>query len=192
MRPIRVLHLLSRFNYGGTERQLIERLRRHPPGFEALVGCFEAWGPFLEPIRALGHEPHVLPLRGLARPEAALQVLRMAALIWKLGVRLVHANDFATSVIGVAAARIAGVRVIVNRVDLGHLRPGFGKWHRQLEMLAARQADVVSANAEAVRRVCIEEEGCRPDRVVVVRNGLDLRHFRPRRCPPRRVTSSWR
>src|ERR1700736_4881795 len=164
MRPIRVLHLLSRFNYGGTERQLIERLRRHPPGFEALVGCFEAWGPFLEPIRALGYEPHVLPLRGLARPEAAVQVLRMAALIWKLGVRLVHANDFATS-------------VIVNRVDLGHLRPGFGKWHRQLEMLAARQADVVSANAEAVRRVCIEEEGCRPDRVVVVRNGLDLRHF---------------
>jgi len=44
-------------------------------------------------------------------------------------------------------------------------------------MLAARQADVVSANAEAVRRVCIEEEGCRPERVVVVRNGLDLRHF---------------
>jgi glycosyltransferase involved in cell wall biosynthesis len=177
MRPIRVLHLLSRFNYGGTERQLIERLRRHPPGFEALVGCFEAWGPFLEPIRALGYEPYVLPLRGLARPEAAVQVVRMAALIWRLGVRLVHANDFATSVIGVAAARIAGVRVIVNRVDLGHLRPGFGKWHRQLEMLAARQADVVSANAEAVRRVCIEEEGCRPERVVVVRNGLDLRHF---------------
>src|SRR6266404_2160011 len=177
MRPIRVLHLLSRFNYGGTERQLIERLRRHPPGFEALVGCFEAWGPFLEPIRALGYEPYVLPLRGLARPEAAVQVVRMAALIWKLGVRLVHANDFATSVIGVAAARIAGVRVIVNRVDLGHLRPRFGKWHRQLEMLAARQADVVSANAQAVRRVCIEEEGCRPDRVVVVRNGLDVRHF---------------
>ena len=72
MRSIRVLHLLSRFNYGGTERQLIERLRRHPPGFEALVGCFEAWGPFLEPIRALGHEPYVVPLRGLARPEAAV------------------------------------------------------------------------------------------------------------------------
>ncbi len=31
MRPIRVLHLLSRFNFGGIERQLIERLRRHPP-----------------------------------------------------------------------------------------------------------------------------------------------------------------
>jgi len=60
---------LSRFNYGGTERQLIERLRRHPPGFESLVGCFEAWGPFLEPIRALGYEPYVLPLRGLARPR---------------------------------------------------------------------------------------------------------------------------
>src|SRR5256885_10491601 len=177
MRAIRVLHLLSRVNYGGTERQLIERLRRHPPGFEALVGCFEAWGPFLEPIRALGHEPYVLPLRGLARPEAAVQVVRMAALIWKLGVRLVHANDFAMSVVGVAAARIAGARIIVNRVDLGHLRPGFGVVHRRLEAMAARWADLVCVNAEAVRQVCIAEEGCDPDRVVVVPNGMDVQAF---------------
>jgi L-malate glycosyltransferase len=177
MRPIRVLHLLSRFNYGGIERQLVERLRRHPPGFEPLLGCFEAWGAFLDPIRALGFEPNVFPLRGLARLEIAACVWRMAALIRKQGVRLVHANDFATSVVGVAAARLAGARIIVNRMDLGHPRPGFGKWHRRLEMLAARQADLVCTNAEAVRRVCIEEEGCRKDRVEVVRNGLDLRHF---------------
>jgi glycosyltransferase involved in cell wall biosynthesis len=177
MARIRVLHLLSRFNYGGTERQLVERLRRHPPGFEGVLGCFEAWGVFLDPIRALGYEPHVLPLRGLARPEAAVQVWRAAALIRRERIGLVHANDFATSVVGVAASRLAGVPVIVNRVDLGHLRPGFGKWHRRLEMLAARQATLVCANAEAVRRVCIEEEGCRPDQVVVVRNGLDIQHF---------------
>jgi L-malate glycosyltransferase len=84
MPRVRVLHLLSRFNIGGTERQLIERLRRHPPGFEPLVGCFEAWGPFL---------------------------------------------------------------------------------------------DLVCANAEAVRRVCLAEEGCRPERVALVRNGLDLALF---------------
>jgi len=177
MRPIPVLHLLSRFNFGGTERQLIERLRRHAKGFEPVVGCFEAWGVFLEPLREMGHEPHVFPVRGLLRPGTAAQIARLAWLIREKRIPLVHANDFSTSVVGVAAARLAGARVIVNRVDLGHLRPGFGIWHRRLEMLAARQADLVCANAEAVRRVCIEEEGCRPERVAVVRNGFDLHGF---------------
>src|SRR5205814_1864789 len=35
----------------------------------------------------------------------------------------------------------------------------------------------VIANADAVREVCIREERCRPERVVVVRNGIDLARF---------------
>jgi hypothetical protein len=35
-----VLHLVSRFNFGGTERQLVERLRRHPRGFEPILARF--------------------------------------------------------------------------------------------------------------------------------------------------------
>jgi glycosyltransferase involved in cell wall biosynthesis len=81
------------------------------------------------------------------------------------------------SVLGLAATRIAGARIVTNRVDCGHLRPGFGVAHRRLEAFAARHADLVCANADAVRAVCIEEEGCDPDRVVVVRNGLDIARF---------------
>src|SRR2546423_13883029 len=172
MRSIRVLHLLSRFNYGGIERQLVERLRRHPPGGEELLGCFEAWGAFLDPIRALGFEPHVFPLRGLARLDIAGCVWRIAALIRKQGVCLVHANDFATSVVGVAAAQLAGARIIVNRMDLGHLRPGFGKWHRRLEMLAARPGGPLWPNAEAGRRGGRRGEGWPPEPGGVGRNWL--------------------
>jgi glycosyltransferase involved in cell wall biosynthesis len=173
----KVLHLLSRFDIGGTERQLVERLRRHPVGFEPVVACFQAWGAFLEPVRSLGLEPHVFPVRGLTRPATAWQALKIAELIRKQGIPVVHANDFATAVVGLAAARMAGARFITNRVDLGHLRPGFGKWHRQLEMLVARNADLVCANAEAVRQLCIAGEGCDPERVVVIRNGIDLTAF---------------
>ena len=38
-------------------------------------------------------------------------------------------------------------------------------------------ADTVCANAEAVRCLCLLEEGCRPEQVVVVRNGIDLERF---------------
>jgi len=92
-------------------------------------------------------------------------------------VRIVHATDFNTNLLAYAAGRLAGAKVIVSRVDLGHLREGFGKWHRQAEKWNARHADLVVANADAVREVCIRDERCSPGRVVVVRNGIDLPRF---------------
>jgi glycosyltransferase involved in cell wall biosynthesis len=177
MRRRTVAHLVTQFNIGGTERQLVERLRRHPASFAPIVVCNHAVGGFLEPIRALGIEPIVVPYKGLTHPSAALAVARLAGVFKLLHVDVAHANDFGMSVLGVAAARLAGTRIVVNRVDLGHLRPGFTALHRRIEALAARNADLVCANAEAVRRVCIEEERCAPERVVVLRNGLDLERF---------------
>jgi glycosyltransferase involved in cell wall biosynthesis len=175
---IPVLHLVNRFWIGGAERQFVERLRRHPRGFRALVGCLELSGPMLEQVRQLGYEPEVFPLQGsMARANTGLQVMRIAAWMKHEGVRIVHGTDFNTNLLGLAAARIAGVRCIVSRVDLGHLRSGFGRWHREAEKLNARFADLVVANADAVREVCIREEGVHPARCVVVRNGLDLESF---------------
>jgi glycosyltransferase involved in cell wall biosynthesis len=175
---IPVLHLVNRFWIGGAERQFVERLRRHPKGFRAVVGCLETSGPMLDPVRAMGYEPEVFPLKGsMLRPNTAAQIARMAALIRAEGIQIVHATDFNTNLLGLAAARLAGAKAIVSRVDLGHLRAGFGKWHREAEKLNARLADLVVANADAVREVCIREEGVRPENCVVVRNGLDLKQF---------------
>src|SRR2546422_566885 len=173
-----VLHLVNRFWIGGAERQFVERLRRHPEGFRAVVGCLELSGPMLEPVRAMGYEPEVFPLKGsMLQSNTAVQIARMAALIRAEGIRIVHATDFNTNLLGLAAARLAGAKAIVSRLDLGHLRAGFGRWHRRAEMLNSRLADLVVANAEAVREVCIREEGVRPENCVVVRNGIDLEHF---------------
>jgi L-malate glycosyltransferase len=173
-----VLHLVNRFSIGGAERQFVERLRRHPQGFRAMVGCLEISGPMLEPVRAMGYEPEVFPLKGsMLQPNTAVQIARMAAIIRAEGIRIVHATDFNTNLLGLAAARLAGAKAIVSRLDLGHLRAGFGPWHRRVEMVNSRLADLVVANAEAVREVCIREEGVRPENCLVVRNGIDLEHF---------------
>jgi len=175
---IPVLHLVNRFWIGGAERQFVERLRLHPPGFSALVGCLELSGPMLEQVRSLGYEPVLFPLKGsMLRANTLKQVARMAALMREHRVRIVHATDFNTNLLALAAGRLARAKVIVSRVDLGHLREGFGKWHREAEKWNARHADLVVVNADAVREVCIRDERCRPERVVVVRNGIDLAHF---------------
>ena len=175
---IPVLHLVNRFWIGGAERQFVERLRRHPAGFRALVGCLEASGPMLEPVRGFGYEPVVFPLNGsLMQPNTAIQIARMAAWMRSEGVKIVHGTDFNTNMLAVAAAKLSGAKSIVSRVDLGHIRAGFGKWHREAEKLTSRLADMVVANAEAVRQMCIRDEGVKPENCVVVRNGLDIAEF---------------
>lgn len=176
--PIPVLHFLNRFWIGGSERQFIERLRRHPQGFTPVVACFERTGALLPQVLELGFQPIEFPLGGsLMSANTAAQTARIAALIKERGVKLVHCTDFNTNLVGLAAARLAGVPCIVSRVDLGHLRSGFGPWHRRAEKLTSRLSDLVCANAEAVRQLCLREEGCTPEQVVVVRNGLDLPRF---------------
>ncbi|TMA21473.1 MAG: glycosyltransferase [Deltaproteobacteria bacterium] len=173
-----VLHLVNRFWIGGAERQFVERLRRHPAGFRAVVGCLETSGPMLEPVRAMGYEPEVFSLKGtLLQANTAVQVARMAALIRAEGIRIVHSTDFNTNLLGFAAARLSGAKSVISRLDLGHLRAGFGRWHRETEKLTARFADLVVTNADAVREVCIREEGVKPENCVVVRNGIDLESF---------------
>jgi len=178
-RVIPVLHLVQRFYVGGAERQFIERLRAHPHGFEPVVGCLEISGGNLSDFRALGlGEPHLFPLRGsLLSGNTLVQVLRIARLIRTRSVRIVHGTDFVTNFLGLFAARLAGARMVVSRVDLGHPRAGFGPLRRRVEKLVSSRADVVCANAAAVARLCVAEEGCSPDRVAVVRNGIDLRRF---------------
>jgi glycosyltransferase involved in cell wall biosynthesis len=176
---IPVLHLVSRFWVGGSERQFIERLRAHPQGFTPHVACLELSGGNLEEFLALKlPPPEVFPLNGsLLKANTMRQVARLARVIRARSVKLVHANEFISNLVGFLAARAAGVPVIVNRGDLGHLRDGFGAWHRRVERWISRHADAVCANAEGVRRLCIEAEGSGEERTFVVRNGLDLERF---------------
>jgi glycosyltransferase involved in cell wall biosynthesis len=105
----------------------------------------------------------------MLRPNTMLQVARVARFIRQEGIGLVHAQDLYTNVLGWLAARAAQVPFVVTRVDLGHHLPGY---RRPLVALASRQADRVLVNAICIRDLAIRE-GVEPDRVVVVRNGVD-------------------
>jgi len=72
---VTVLHLVSRFWVGGAERQFIERLRAHPPGFSPLVACLELSGGNLDEFLSLGlRRPEAFDLRGsLRKPNTLIQ-----------------------------------------------------------------------------------------------------------------------
>jgi glycosyltransferase involved in cell wall biosynthesis len=173
---VAVLHVVDCLNIGGTERQLLELLRRlDRRRFRPLLACFQARGDLLERLRELGIEPLEFPLGGtLFQANTALQIARMALLCNLEKVRIVHAHDFYSNLIGVSAAQLAGARSVASRRDLGH-------WLSSLQMrvlkLVMQRADRVVANAGAVGDRVMRLEGVPAEKLVVVRNGIDVHLF---------------
>jgi glycosyltransferase involved in cell wall biosynthesis len=180
--PLPVLQIANQFAIGGAEGQFVARIRRHPAGFRPVVACVQRKGPNLKPIEELGLPVEEFGLRGsLAQLNTGHQVLRLAAFIARERVRLVHANDFYANLLAVPAARLAGAKVIASRFDLGHW---YSRAHHVLEAIASRGADAVYTNAEAVRDMCVAQEGIPSERVFVIHNGIDLEQFDRAKAEP--------
>jgi L-malate glycosyltransferase len=83
-------------------------------------------------------------------------------------------HDFYATLVAVPAARLAGCKVLVGRLDMAH-------WHSPLQAHALRfltaRAHHVVANAQAIRTQLLAQEGLAPDKVSVIHNGLDLAAF---------------
>jgi glycosyltransferase involved in cell wall biosynthesis len=179
-----VLHVVDCLNVGGTERQLFELLRRlDRRRFRLMIACFKSGGELLPRLLELGLTPIEFPLRGsLAQPNTAYQIARMALLCRRENLRIVHAHDFYSNVIGVAAAELAGARSIASRRDLAHwLSPS----KRRALRFACRVADLVIANAGAVAEQSRRELGVTVDKLRIVPNGIDVASFdeQARRAP---------
>jgi glycosyltransferase involved in cell wall biosynthesis len=176
----RVLLFVNSFYFGGTEGQVVELLRGLPGRYEPRVACLHLQGPHLATVRALGIEPFEVPLHGsLFRPNTAIQVRRLARFLEREQIALVHSQDFYTTLIGVPAARLAGARVLVSRLDMSHW---LNAPQRVALALATRAADHVITNAEAIKRQICEQERIAESRVSVIPNGIDLVAFDRRRA----------
>ncbi|MBS2026521.1 MAG: glycosyltransferase [Deltaproteobacteria bacterium] len=179
---VRMLMMVQNFFLGGTEGQAVELFRRLPSNWDAALACVIKDGPYLATIRELGCEPMELPLRGsVARLNTAAQIAKLASAMRARDVRLVHAHDFYTTLLAVPAAKLAGAKVIVGRLDLGHWPTGLA---RQLLVWATRAADGVIANAGAIREALVSREGLPADRIRVIHNGIDLAAFDARANAP--------
>jgi glycosyltransferase involved in cell wall biosynthesis len=181
VRPHDVVLLLTSFDVGGTERQMVDLVRRLDTArFRPHVACFHQRGRLLAdvpdwvPIREF-------PLHGFARPSAARQFMAFAAWCREIGARLVHTCDLYANIFGLPAAAAAGVPVrVANRREIvtGDKSPA----QLACQRLAYKAAHLVVANSAAAREQ-LERERVPAGKLRVIPNGLDLRRYAP---PPAR------
>ncbi|HKP13149.1 MAG TPA: glycosyltransferase [Blastocatellia bacterium] len=173
MRP-NVLQLVSSFHQGGSERQALQltRLLKQSGRHTMHLACMDKSGTLLDEVKRLGFgDIPEYPLTSFYDRNALVQVRRFALHLQRLGVDIVQTHDFYTNIFGMAAARLAGVRVRIaaRRETTGWRTPA----QKVVERQAYRFAHAVVANSEAVRRQLITE-GVAERKIVTLHNGIDL------------------
>jgi glycosyltransferase involved in cell wall biosynthesis len=178
--PVDVVMLLTSFAIGGTERQMVELAKRLDPSrFRVHLGCFHECGRLLDDI------PSRLPVRefpvhGFANPAAVRRLFTFASWCRSLDAAIVHTCDLYANIFGLPGAALAGVPVrIGNRREIltGDKSPA----KLRAQRLAYRAAHAVVANSSAAQDQ-LQREGVAPDKLRLIANGLDIRHFAP--VPP--------
>ena len=117
----------------------------------------------------------------LAYPEwqmrTGLGPARMLAWMFRHRPALAQTFLFHADIAGRVLARAAGVPAVVSSVRATNVdkKP----WQFGLDRLTARLAHRVIAVSSATRDFAIAHEGCRPDRTVVIPNGIDLSDYVP-------------
>ena len=166
----RVLHLITSFEIGGTERQAVELLKRlDRDRFDVRLAVLRNEGPFYREIEALFPVVPEFPLTSFYNANAVKQLARLRRLMVREQIDILHAHDFYSSFIGAAAARLAGVRVIACQ---RHLKLSDRRAHELGTRLIHRLAHRVLVNSQAIRDRIVEQGSAAPRKITVIRNGV--------------------
>lgn len=172
-----VCHLLDQeINLGSRYYQAIGRQHdqeRFPVRFcfiDTLANVSEASSRLGAPVDSL---------RVDARSSYPLALVRLARLLRRTGVGILHAHFFYPTLLGLITARLAGVRFVFTRHHSDHnIRIG-KRWHTRVDAFCARSADHVIAVSEETRRIMTNVEGVPSSNISVVYNGMN-----PLTAPP--------
>jgi len=182
MPRIRVLYFIGRLELGGAERQLTELvLGLDRARFEPVVCCLSGAGPLASVLRSAG-----VPVRNMGVQRARIRrypwkvvgdVSRVIRLVRTVHPDVIHGYLYWAYVAGALVGKVAGVPVIIaGRRSLGNFKAGNSAL-LAIERVANSFTDLLIANSSAVRSDVLLQEGVAAEKVVVIRNGLDLARY---------------
>lgn len=139
--------------------------------FPVMIGSLAPEGPLQRAMTALGTPTFALGVA--SRRQYGRAIVRLAWLLRRERVSVLHAHCFDPTFVGLLAARIAGTTCVFTRHHSNHnLRLG-KRWHTRIDAWCGRHADRVIAVSEATRRIMVDVERVPGRKVVTVYNGAE-------------------
>jgi len=165
----RVLLLVTDLQPGGTPLRIVRTARELPRyGYEPVVGCLATEGPLSATLRGEG----IATFACGARHRLDVSALRrLAGFVRQYDPALIHATLFHANLAARLVGRMDRGRPIVTGSATIEVERGA---HRMGEALTWTWSDWHVANSGAVARHLCEELGFARERVVVIRNAVDL------------------
>jgi len=173
-----VLQLIGSFYEGGSERQAVQltRLLHESGRCNVFVATLNGAGPLRVDIENLGI-PSITeyPLTSFYDRNAVQQTRKLARYLKENRIDVIHAHDFYTNIVGMAAAALARTPVRIASRRESSVRPPLQRWaeHRSYQL-----AHAVVANSDEIRRQVIAE-GIKADKVLTFHNGLEMSRVTP-------------
>lgn len=178
MSPVHVCHVVLSLEPGGLENGVVNVVNGLNPGeFRSSVCCLQRSGEFAGRLR-----PQVpVSVMGLRPGNDPVLPLRLARLLRKARVDIVHTRNAEPFFYGYVAARLARVPVVVHS-EHGRTFPE-QPLRAMIQRLLLRGVDAAFAVSAQLRADLVRELGIDGRHMEVLYNGVDTGSFRPLDAP---------
>ena len=166
-----MLQVVLQLDPGGTERLVIEIVRRLHAQMPMAVCCLDAAGAWADRVTTLGVPVHALGRRPGFHPSLSFAI---AAIARSMRADVLHCHHYSPYVYGLIASRLANVRLVFT--EHGRLSDARPSRKRRLvnPLLSKLGGRVYSVSADLKKHMVAE--GFPAQRVQVVYNGIDPGH----------------
>jgi glycosyltransferase involved in cell wall biosynthesis len=174
-KKITILYIITSTNVGGTERALLELIKRiDRTQFDILVCSLKKEGAFSEKIKQETDGFYCLELSESGGILALLSfipaLISLFLLIRYTKPDIIHSFLFRANIIGRLAGRMAGVKKIISSIRVIEANKPFKHF---LDRNTSSLVTVYTAVSEAVRNFTIQQTGLSPDKIITIQNGID-------------------
>lgn len=139
--------------------------------FPVMIGSIAPAGPLQRAMADLNVP--TFSLGAASRWQYPAAIIKVARLLRRNRVAVLHAHCFDPTFIGLIAARIAGISFVFTRHHSDHnIRLG-KRWHTQVDRWCTRHSDHVIAVSEATRSIMTGLEGAAEKQITVIYNGME-------------------
>lgn len=177
--PARVVFWAGSFERAGTQRFLLELLRRiDRRKFEPTVFAIKPEGELLPQIECLGVPVHTFGAwSGPLAPTTLRDALRAALFLRRERIQILSCMLGITTILGPFVGRLAGVPVVVNNQrNLTYWFSG-GARERVYRFVSRHLIDAILVNGDMARRELVGRFGVSPDKIIDVGAGIDADVF---------------